>query len=89
MEKLEYNKVSFRKMCHRERKKGRIVFMKNGKQIVYVLLGSAMILLSIGLIFMKKPEHTSKGTVFTYRSKLRHNASCPPEEFENKICEIN
>ena len=33
--------------------------------------------------------HTSKGTVFTYRSKLRHNASCPPEEFENKICEIN
>ena len=33
--------------------------------------------------------HTSKGTVFTYRSKLRHNASCPPEEFENRICEIN
>jgi tetratricopeptide (TPR) repeat protein len=33
--------------------------------------------------------NTSKGTVFTYRSKLRHNASCPPEEFENKICEIN
>ena len=33
--------------------------------------------------------HTSKGTVFTYRSKLRHNASCAPEEFENRICEIN
>lgn len=33
--------------------------------------------------------HTSKGTVFTYRSKLRHNASCAPEDFENRICEIN
>ena len=36
--------------------------MKNAKQIVYVLIGSAMILLSIGLVFMKKPtDATSKG----------------------------
>lgn len=32
--------------------------------------------------------HTSRGTVFTYRSKMKRNAACPPEEFEERISEI-
>lgn len=35
--------------------------MKNAKQIVFILIGTAMILLAVGLIFMKKPEDTTKG----------------------------
>ncbi len=35
--------------------------MKNAKQIAYVFIGAVMILLSIGLIFMKKPADTVKG----------------------------
>lgn len=32
--------------------------------------------------------HTSRGTVFTYRSKMKRYASCPSEDFESHICEL-
>ena len=30
----------------------------------------------------------SIGTTYSYRYRMRHNAICPPEEFENRIREI-